>query len=175
MIGQPETIRGFLNAGGDPRELVGWKLLAETVCDRGLDGDQTLRFCKWWLARLEDEGFHVLPPMAMVDTAEVRELELVESIRLCRWEIELLEDESLAARFEAALPFETVVEAHWSADISVRPWSVTLEAQDGAWQCAVTGAEMTGPAVVLFDRAGVMLPVLISPAALAEVLRAERP
>ena len=167
---RPESIRAYLAAGGDPTDLDAWRLLADVVCGREADGErQTLHYCKRWLAEMDAEGIHVLTPMIGPESLEAHELRLIE-MRRCRWEIELLEDDALAARFEAALPREAVIEARWNTGITLRPWSVSVEAQNGTWLCAVTGENMTGPAVVLIDRENGERPVLMSPAALAQVL-----
>jgi hypothetical protein len=170
---RPESIRAYLAAGGDPTDLDAWRLLAEIVCDREADGEhQTLQYCRRWLAELDAGGIHALTPMIGPESLEAQERRVIDVRRRCQWEIELLEDHALAARFEAALPPEAVVEARSNTEITLRPWAVSVEAQTGSWLCAVTGEMVTGPAVVLVDRETGERPVLISPVALADVLHA---
>ncbi len=86
---RPDTIRGFLDAGGDPTELDGWEVLAEDiVLHRRATGTDRLRktyAAEEFVARLGNEYR-----------------------RPVCWGTELLDDAGLLARFEAALPRRVV-------------------------------------------------------------------
>jgi hypothetical protein len=162
---QPDSIRAYLDAGGDPTGLDGWKALAEQVAyGRFADREACLASARSYLACVDH-----------FDADEGHRDRLASSRRRAVWQVELLEDDDLAVRFEDGLPRDVVAEHRHAADVYVRPWSVTAEAQEEPWRCAATGVEMTGPAVVLFDRENGTEPVLMSPTALADVLSGTAP
>ncbi len=86
----PDSIRTFLDGGGDPTELEEWKALAEDMLThRAVVGDDKLR--------------------SMYGESFVAEMGANWELYI-RWLNELLDDDQLAARFEAALPPDVVDE-----------------------------------------------------------------
>lgn len=113
---QPDSVRAYLKAGGDPTALDGWIYMAEAVCGRRDNREGARLFYEHLLVEMI-AGAPVDRPLPLKGFPEYQR---AVGLR-CRRILELLDSEPLAARFELALPVE-VMAAHRRGSItSLRP------------------------------------------------------
>lgn len=173
--GSRETIRQFLDRGGNPADHPEAEMLVEAVIwHRRVDREHHTGFNRDWLRAMAAHGVDALPPMAVPEPLEKRKAKLEDVRWRTQLALELLQDDELADRFERGLPADVVAEELAGVeklyDIRARPYRIERREMEGLHRCVLTGDEIEGPALVLVDRNEEKDDIVMSPAAVRAVL-----
>lgn len=125
----PDSLRAFLDAGGDPSTLDGWESVVDSaVLALTLAPHQRLEWSRAWRQRAAAirRGEPVDPPSRFTEA----------DAQSCEWDAEMFDDQSLALRLIEALPAEKRVKALEELDCSRRPHPLNVEQPGGTqWSC----------------------------------------